>query len=75
MTEKIRTSIQTKLKHIYGDDIGQATYKRMSDILAPLQSGTVDKLAISEEDIILICYGDHVQDGKKSTLTSFYINS
>lgn len=68
MTDNIRDSIQSKLNRIYGDDLGQATYAKMSDILQPLQSGTVDKLAISEQDVILICYGDHVQDNENPPL-------
>ncbi len=68
MTDNIRAAIQSKLNRIYGDEIGQATYEKMSVILAPLQAGTVDKLAISEQDAILICYGDHVQDGENPPL-------
>lgn len=55
-------AIRAKLKRIYGNDIGQATYEKMSTILKPLQSGAVENLAVSEKDVILICYGDHVYD-------------
>ncbi|MDQ7037259.1 MAG: sugar phosphorylase [Anaerolineae bacterium] len=62
MTKSIHDALQAKLNRIYGDDIGQATYEKMSSLLQPLQSGTVEKLAVSGKDVILICYGDHVHD-------------
>ena len=68
MTDSIHQKIQTKLNRLYGADVGQATYEKMSKLLQPLQEGTVDKLAISEKDAILICYGDHVQDGENPPL-------
>ncbi len=68
MTDSIHQKIQTKLVRLYGEEIGQATYEKMSELLQPLQEGTVDKLAISEKDAILICYGDHVQDGENPPL-------
>lgn len=67
-TDSIHQKIQTKLVRLYGEEIGQATYEKMSDLLQPLQEGAVDKLAISEKDAILICYGDHVQDGENPPL-------
>lgn len=68
MTDSIHTAIQDKLKRIYGAEIGQATYAKMTDILRPIQAGTVDKLAVSEKDAILICYGDHVQSADSPPL-------
>lgn len=72
MTQNIQQKIQTKLNRIYGAEIGQATYEKMSEILQPLQKGKVDKLAISEKDAILICYGDHVQDGENPPLQALH---
>ncbi|MEO1290967.1 MAG: sugar phosphorylase, partial [Chloroflexota bacterium] len=44
------------------------TYAQMDDILQPIQNGDSEQLAVSEKDVILICYGDHVQDGEHPPL-------
>lgn len=68
MTDSILNAIQSKLMTLYGDTVGLTTFERLSDLLRPIHIGTVDELAISEQDVILICYGDHVQDGDNPPL-------
>ncbi|MEM6283346.1 MAG: sugar phosphorylase [Chloroflexota bacterium] len=54
-------AIKAKLIRLYGEDAAHQTYEQITTIMAPLHEGTPDKLAVSEQDVILICYGDHVQ--------------
>ncbi|MGB7342536.1 MAG: sugar phosphorylase [Phototrophicaceae bacterium] len=63
MTDTIKTHIQSKLTRIYGAEIGQSTYHKLTALLTPIRTGDVQHLAVSEADAILICYGDHIQDG------------
>ena len=68
MTDSILNAIQSKLIQLYGDTVGLSTFERLSDILEPITAGEVDELAVSEQDVILICYGDHVYDGENPPL-------
>ncbi|MGJ3239832.1 MAG: sugar phosphorylase [Anaerolineae bacterium] len=72
MTETIRNAILDKLIRIYGADIAQATYTEMQSILAPLHEGDPEQLAVTQEDVILICYGDHVQNNDQSPLEALH---
>ncbi|MEL6268271.1 MAG: sugar phosphorylase [Chloroflexota bacterium] len=56
-------AIREKLRRLYGEQVGEQTYAGMGDLLTPVQSGDVGSLAVDKHDVMLICYGDHVQDG------------
>ena len=56
------TQILDKLKRVYGDDVGQTTYNKLITKIGNQFASEPDEIALSEEDIILITYGDMVQD-------------
>ncbi|MEL6307235.1 MAG: sugar phosphorylase [Chloroflexota bacterium] len=71
MTQTILGRMQAKLTRIYGEAIGQATYEKITGddaLLAPMQAGQAGALSVDETDVILICYGDHVQDDERPPL-------
>lgn len=72
MSNPIHEAMQSKLNRIYGDAIGKTTFQQMADLLKPIREGQAGTLAISEEDVILICYGDHVQSDGQSPLQALH---
>lgn len=64
-----RDAIRNKLKQLYGE-AAQATYEALLPLLEPVRSGSAGRLSLSEQDVILISYGDHVQaDGENPLRT------
>lgn len=72
MTQAIRDAIQEKLVQLYGDDDAQQIYDKLQAILEPIRTGNVDSLAVSEQDAMLICYGDHIYDGAQAPLQALH---
>jgi sucrose phosphorylase len=62
-----------KLEFIYGPETGKATYERLGQLLGKYSALAVRQPALppnqrlSEKDVILITYGDQVQDRDKAT--------
>jgi glycosidase len=71
-TTKIRSQIQDKLNRIYGEEVGKSTFDQLEEILQPIRQSLPNTLDVTEEDVILICYGDHVQSADKSSLQALY---
>jgi len=61
-------SIYQKLQRLYGAERAGAIYDKLLAILTPIHQGEMGELALSEKDVILIAYGDHIQDGKRPPL-------
>ena len=65
--------MQEKLEFIYGPETGQATYERLEQLLAKYsnlagrQPALPPNQRLSEKDVILITYGDQVQDRDNAT--------
>ena len=66
--QDIHASMQTKLAKIYGEERGQEAYEKLIQILADYETKPAQDRAISERDVMLICYGDHLQDKQKPPL-------
>lgn len=64
----IHESIQTKLARIYGADSAQEAYNNLCQILEDYETKEGNHLAISEKDVMLICYGDHLHDEQNPPL-------
>lgn len=69
MTDSIhQQAIREKLIRLYGDEQARTAYEQVSDLLAPVRPDSCAALAVDERDVMLIAYGDHVQDGQRPPL-------
>lgn len=66
--EAILQGIRDKLRRIYGEDVGEGTYSALLEMLPNESPPFPDDLSIDQTDAIVICYGDHVQDGERPHL-------
>ncbi len=64
--------MQQKLEQLYGVTAGQQTYQQLKTLLRSLRPGNMDTLALSEQDVILICYGDHIQRENEAPLHTLH---
>ncbi|MCA9915368.1 MAG: sugar phosphorylase, partial [Anaerolineae bacterium] len=64
-------AIRSKLEQLYGD-AAQATYEALLPLLEPVRPGSTDTLSLSEKDIVLISYGDHVQAAGENPLHTLH---
>jgi glucosylglycerate phosphorylase len=64
----IYEAIHSKLLRIYGERAAQSAYEKLCEIVADFDSKQNNNLAISEKDVMLICYGDHLQDQQRPHL-------
>ncbi|MBW4438315.1 MAG: glycoside hydrolase family 125 protein [Pleurocapsa minor GSE-CHR-MK-17-07R] len=53
--------IREKLTTLYGADLAVGTYAALEPLLAPVSPGKSGNLPLSEKDVMLIAYGDHVR--------------
>jgi sucrose phosphorylase len=60
--KNIHESIRSKLVKIYGEESAQKAHDKLCEIVADYKGIDNNELAISEKDVMLICYGDHLQD-------------
>lgn len=60
-------SIRQKLEKLYSEAQAQQTYDTLMNLIGDAAGTPVD-LAVSEADVMLIAYGDHVQDGNNPPL-------
>jgi sucrose phosphorylase len=72
MPDTPQKRIQQKLVQLYGDSAGQDTHQRLQKILRPMRPGSKATLALSEKDVILIGYGDHIQHDKEAPLHTLH---
>ncbi len=54
-------ALRDKLVRLYGSEAGAATYESLLPMLEPVRPGSTERVALSEEDVILIAYADHMQ--------------
>lgn len=67
----LREAIREKLVQLYGEVLSYATFERLSNLIEdfpePPQSS---QLALSERDVLVIAYGDHVQRANEHPLAT-----
>lgn len=68
LREAILNRIHEKLTRIYIEEDAQAAFDGVLSLVDDGSPTSSSELSISEQDVILICYGDHVQDGKNPPL-------
>ncbi len=68
----ISQNMQKKMGRLYGDERGNATYKRLQAIIGPRQPATSSELALSERDVMLITYGDQIQTAGENPLVTLH---
>lgn len=71
----LQQRMQDKLNFLYGSQEGEIVFKRLNEIIisfveenSKLVKDTLDKKGLTESDIVLITYGDHIKK-KKSLKT------
>src|SRR5688572_28408123 len=74
--DAISTRLYTKLKVLYGDGQAPANYERLSTLLefsnpVGITQGS-QPLSLSEQDIMLITYGDHVRRNGETPLSTLH---
>ena len=60
--EDKRGEIRTKLQRIYGEQIGEQTYRKLLPLLKESAQGELAPLTVTQQDVMLICYGDQLQN-------------
>lgn len=65
-------TILSKLVRLYGAERGQETYQRLFAIIENRRSAAARTFAFTERDVVLICYGDHVQQAGEPPLTTLH---
>ena len=72
-----QTQIRAHLAALYGEEVGASTYPQLAQLLdgfaarhAPASSPTPPAERLSEDDVILITYGDQVRDSGRPPLQS-----
>jgi sucrose phosphorylase len=66
MKQAILNQIKDRLVFCYGDTVGQETFERVSALLADSADGDFKDSRWSQEDVLLITYGDtFLRDGEK----------
>jgi glycosidase len=72
MTYKIHEAILEKLIRLYGQELGYRAFEQVSGLFQPIRKGATDTLDVSESDVIMICYGDHIQHRDASPLQALH---
>jgi glucosylglycerate phosphorylase len=58
---EIENSIQTHLQNLYGKDQAPEIYRHLMELLPDQPKNRAESLDLSERDVMLIAYGDHVR--------------
>lgn len=71
-TDAIHRRIREKLTAIYGEATAEQTFADLEPLLTPIAPATSEALSISERDVMLIAYGDHVRRPEEAPLRTLH---
>lgn len=72
MTTTPQERIRQKLTQLYDADDAQQTYEDLQQLLTPVREGDPTTLSLTERDVLLICYGDHLQAPHEAPLQTLH---
>src|SRR5687768_2162371 len=68
----LETSIHEKLEQLYGRETANRVFERLRKLLLSAPAAPAKELALSEQDAVLIAYGDHVQRTTEAPLATLF---
>jgi sucrose phosphorylase len=71
-TDALHDRIRQKLTALYGDSAAEAAFRQLEPVLIPIASSRSSALPISERDVMLIAYGDHVRRPEEAPLRTLH---
>ncbi|MDL1903093.1 sugar phosphorylase, partial [Anaerolineae bacterium CFX9] len=70
--DALHDRIRQKLATLYGDSAAEAAFRQLEPVLIPIASSRSSALPISERDVMLIAYGDHVRRPEEAPLRTLH---